>query len=240
MSQTPSNQTPTGYTYRKAGGWKVKNKTEKVECSLCKPPNIYIEDKPKVKIELLMDEYRAKEWVGYLVGQEIKDSGDMFVEDISIPPHSESSSASAEAEPFHVPEGCIGIIHSHHSMRAFHSATDKEYVDKNYIVSITVARKNNTLEYDAVSRQVTPCGREAVGKCEVHYVAPEPGFDTKEFLKQARENIDKPQKPKVSTAIQKYGVLAPYYSDGRGMVLSAREYEEQMKEAYDNQFGAFP
>jgi RecG-like helicase len=115
------------------------------------------------------------------------------VEDIAVPPHKESNYASAEAEPFNVPNNCIGVIHSHHTMGAFHSGTDQTHVDRNFPVSITVAKQSDNLTYDAVSVQTTPCGKTVSLKGEVKYVQPKPTFDEDEWLKVAKENIDKGQ-----------------------------------------------
>lgn len=177
--------------FLRTGSWKVKRENDNaIVCSLIKTPTIYLEPIPKQKIDYLMEEYPHQEWLAYLVGR-VSKKENFFVEDLSIPPHSEVSGASAEAEPFNIPEGCIGIIHSHHSMGAFHSLTDKEYVDKNFLVSITVAKKGLNLEFDAISYQVTPCGKGTTTKCPIKYVLPPPLFEKDEFLTKAKDNIDK-------------------------------------------------
>lgn len=163
---------------------------DKLVCSLTKPPTIFIEPVPRQKIQYLMDEYSHQEWLAYLVGR-ISEKENIFVEDISVPPHAHAYGAEAEAEPFHIPDNCVGIIHSHHSMGAFHSGTDSNYVDKNFPVSIVVARGNGGLTYDAVSFAKTPCGRATTGKPEVKYVQFKPLFDKDKFLAEAKENIDK-------------------------------------------------
>lgn len=173
-------------------GWKVKKEEACVQCSLISEPTIFIEQIPRHKIELLMTKYPSQEWLGYLVGKQ-SEKGNYFVEDLVIPPHKEAYGACAEAEPFYIPDKCIGVIHSHHSMGAFHSQTDKDYVDKNFPVSITVAKQGN-ISYDAVSYQTTECGRETTSKGTVKYVAPAPSFDTTTFMKEAVGNIDKGKK----------------------------------------------
>jgi len=72
---------------------------ERITCSLVKAPDVYIEPIPRSKISILMGEYPHQEWLAYLSGR-LSEQGNIFVEDISIPPHSEASGASAEAEPF--------------------------------------------------------------------------------------------------------------------------------------------
>ena len=181
--------------------WKVKGfEDNHIQCSLCKSPTIYLEPMPRSKIELLMESYPHQEWFAYLVGRESKEN--FCIEDISVPPHHHANSGSAEADKpdfdkelgkykFHQPKNCLGVIHSHHSMGAFHSGTDHDYVDQNFPISIVVAKTNNTLGYNAVSFAITPCGKATVGDGIIKYVQPKPLFDAKTFLKKAKENIDK-------------------------------------------------
>jgi len=213
--------------------WTVKRKPDdSVQCSLCKAPNIYIEPIPADKIRLLMEEYLHTEWLGYLVGQENKDSGDIFVEDISIPPHEEASSGSCLAEPFHIPKtGCIGVIHSHHSMGAFHSGQDNHTVDRNFPISITVAKKSASLEWDAISHVTTPCGKHSLLKCPVKYVQPKPLFDRKKFLTEAVKNIDKGRKI-YKPVPNNIPVLSDFVVDGEGKAISGKEYEKMMKKIW--------
>lgn len=117
----------------RTGGWKTKKGGEpEVKCSLTETPTVFIEPIPRKKIELLMDRYPGKEWIGYLIGR--AEGEHFFVEDIRIPPHKEATATSAEAEPFHIPDTCIGIIHSHNSMGAFHSGTDQAYIDRTFLL----------------------------------------------------------------------------------------------------------
>lgn len=173
---------------------KSKEIEEKVECSLVKAPKVYIEPTPRQKIQILMDAYPSQEWLCYLKGRQTDTS--IFVEDIFVPPHEDASSGSALAEPFHIPEDCVGILHSHHGMGAFHSATDRDYVDKNFPVSITVAksRTDKSIAYDAVSYVQTPCGKNVILECKVLYVQPELLFNKEEFLTGAKAEIEKGKK----------------------------------------------
>lgn len=225
-------------------GWKVKRvNNNQIVCSLCKAPTVYLEPIPRQKIEILLEEYPYQEWLGYLIGKILAQMS-IFVEELSIPPHKEAYSASAEAEPFHIPDKCVGVIHSHHSMGAFHSETDQAYVDKNFPVSITVAmsitvanRKGQGLEFDAISYQVTPCGKRTVMKSAVKYVQSPPLFDKSLFLKEAKENIDKGrrtytyQQPKlidIPYVPIRYRVptLGDYVIDEHGHVLTDKELED--------------
>lgn len=184
----------TQYVKKVVKGWRVQQqgKDSELICSLVKSPIVYLEPIPKCKMELLMEKYPHQEWLGYLTGA--MEENNFFVEDLVIPPHSEVSVISAKAEPFHIPDNCIGVIHSHNSFGAFHSGTDQDYVDANFPVSITVSSKSDELEFDTVSHVITLCGREMVIKGSVRYVQPEPIFDTKAFMKEATENIDNGKK----------------------------------------------
>lgn len=227
--------------------WQVKNENNnQVQCSLVKSPIIYLEPIPRRKIELLMEEYTHREWLAYLKGR-VSEKENFFVEGLSIPPHKESSHSSAEAAPFHIPKDCIGVIHSHHSMGAFHSGTDQAYVDKNFLISITVAKKAQALEFDAISYQVTPCGKGTTSSCVVKYVQPQPLFNEKEFLKNAGANIDKGIKvythyaQGVPNIYTQYNLLSSkgqpppkvYTVDGKGNVMTQTELDEIMQDIWD-------
>lgn len=181
--------------------WKVKGYEESnhIQCSLCESPKILIEPIVQDKVSILMGEYPHQEWLAHLVGRREKDT--IIVEDISIPPHEGVGGAWAEGKAvefdpdkgyqFYEPENCVGFIHSHHSMGAFHSGTDHEHVDKNYPVSITVAKSGTGLiNYNTVCYTVTPCKRATVKPTEVKFLSPKPLFNHKAFLKEARKNID--------------------------------------------------
>lgn len=216
--------------------WKVKREPDNhIQCSLVKVPTVYLEPIPGQKIEVLMEEYPSQEWLAYLVGR-ISKKENFFVEELSVPPHKEVSGVSAEAEPFHIPENCIGVIHSHHSMGAFHSVTDQDYVDKNFPVSITVAKKAQVLEFDAVSYQITPCGKRTTSKCSVKYVQPSPLFDKQKFLGEAKANIGKGKRPLYIHYPQfRQQLLLPatdYVVDGEGHVLSQKELDDILKGIY--------
>jgi len=208
--------------------WHVKrNNSEIVRCSLCQLPTIYLEPVAKRKIELLMDAHPHQEWLGYLIG-EASGEKSFFIRDLAIPPHEEASGVIAKAEPFHIPENCIGVIHSHHGMGAFHSSTDQEYVDKNFPASITVARKASNLEYDAVCYGSAPCGRPTLDKGTVKCVQPEPLFDEKAFLASSRENIDKSKKLITTDELFAYSLPqgGNYVVDSTGRVLTQKEHME--------------
>jgi len=223
--------------------WGKQKAEEHIQCSLVRAPTVYLEPVVRQKIGILMEEYPHQEWLAYLTGR-MSEKGNIFVEDMIVPPHKEVSGASAEAEPQHQPSNCVGIIHSHHSMGAFHSGTDQAYVDKNYPVSITVARNGvNELTYDAVSYVRTPCGKDTILKSTVKYVQPEPLFDKDTWLKEAKENIERGKriyKPVVqpqSFVPVRYRLAefnGDYVTDNEGHILSRKELNEILDDIYGN------
>ena len=233
-------------------GWRVGKERVEVTCSMVITPTIYLEPTARAKIELLMGEYPNQEWLAYMQGR-ISEQNNFFVEDIVVPPHAYASGASAEAEPFHTPEGCIGVIHSHNGMGAFHSGIDQDYVDKNFPTSITVGKKaGSPLEFDAVSHMKTPCGKDLKRDCPVKYVLPPLTFDKDEFLTQAKGNIDKkrefqrvsfigdeflPYNFRDNTPFHQQSRfddnptnLADYAIDGSGRVLAGQELDDVIRD----------
>ena len=218
--------------------WGTKKNLEDVKCSLIGGVRVNIYPVPKRKIEILMAEYLHTEWVGYLVGerQDCPDLGltNFDVKDIIIRLHEESSGGTCLAEPaLKQGKDWIGAIHSHHGMGAFHSGQDDHTVDRNFDISITVAKKSTNLEYDAISHVTTPCGKHSLLKCSVKYVQPKPMFDRKKWLSEAKENIDKGTRTKVVKIPDNYVPMRyrkedSYVVDGAGRVLSAREYQDIM------------
>lgn len=222
---------------RAGGGWKVKKENNDnchVECSLVKNPTVYIELKPRHKIELLMGKYPSQEWIGYLVGRISEKTGNYFIEDLVIPPHKEAVSAMAEAEPFHIPDRCVGIIHSHHSMGAFHSGTDKDYVDKNFPISVVVANgKGQGFEFDTVSYHTTECGKSVLLAGTVKYVAALPNFDTEAFLEEAVANVDKNKRVYHPLPLHQGQLDTVYFAGRDGRAMSQKELDLHMKEIWD-------
>ena len=202
-----------------------QRKESEITCSLVGHPTVFIEMRARQKITLLMEEYISKEWIGYLLGYQ-SEAGNYFVEDISIPPHKEALYASAEAEPFHIPkEKCIGVMHSHHQMSAFHSGTDQTHVDKNFDVSITVARdrESGALKFDTISVTQTPCGKEIRLNCETKYVQPVPDFDVEKWLNASKKNIEKADKKTTITYCGYNGIQSGYWLNGKFVPLNPNQ-----------------
>ena len=216
-------------------GWKVKGSKEQelVTCSLVKDFELFIEPVPRQKIELLMRKYTNREWLGYIVG--VERTGTYFMEDLIIPPHKLSSGAMAEAEPFNTPEKCIGFIHSHHSMGAFHSSVDDDYVDRNYPISVTVSMNGNKLDFSLVSFTKTPCGKTVKIKGVVRYVRPEPLFNEDEWLKESCINIDKGKEIVSKNVYKRFPDNGVYTRQLKGKVYDPflERYREDLPEVTD-------
>ena len=202
-----------------------KARPEVLQCSLVKRITVFLEPIPKEKIELLMGAFPHQEWLGYLVGEQ--QNGSIFVRDLVIPPQ-KASAGEAEAAPCTVPKDCSGIIHSHHTMGAFHSATDQAYADKNHPVSLTVSRKEGGLEYDAVSYTKTECGRGLTQKVTVKFVRPPSLFDGVAFLAEAKKNVGKLN----VTHLAPVKDSAIYIANKEGLVMTEKELQEIMKDIY--------
>jgi len=224
--------------------WGKARKPElEVVCSLTKAPVILFEPAVKQKIALLMEEYPHQEWLAHMVGVKTQ-LGNYQIKDISVPPHDTVGGAHAEGTPvlgydpdkgytLAEPKDCVGFIHSHNGMGAFHSGTDQDYVDRNYPVSITVSSKGGQIAYDAISYQKTPCGKAITLKCEVKHLLPEPLFDKDKFLKQAKANIDRGKAVYIYQPKDNPVVIPPKEVDKlmgeQGQEISLEEYQRQLE-----------
>ena len=115
-----------------------------------------------LKIKSLMATQKNKEWLAYLQG-EIKDDKPKnendgnheityTVNDLFIPKQVVSY-ASVNVVNSELPENCIGVMHSHHSMGAFMSSTDRDWINSNHNLSIVVAKD----DMKAQVRYFSPC-----------------------------------------------------------------------------------
>lgn len=126
----------------------------------------------KNKIDLLMKRYPSTEWLAYLIGN----SNTNYVTDIEIPVQTVTS-ASVQVEGPTISPFVIGVIHSHHSMGAFFSGTDENYINGNHSISIVVAHNG----IKAQARWNTPCGSKLIVDGNV-VIERESLFDEAAFL----------------------------------------------------------
>ena len=141
------------------------------------------------KIQLLLIAYPTTEWGASLIGTNEK--GVISITDLNV---FNQNVTSVTINAIHEGKGSVGIIHSHHNMGSFFSGTDNEGGNQNNDVSIVVAHKaDSPLKFEllATVRVKTPCGGYArfdkvlweIDTCKAD------GFDDKEFIATAKENI---------------------------------------------------
>ena len=104
------------------------------------------------------------------------------------------------------------------------------FEDKNFLVSIVVAGKSQEFEYNAVSYQITQCGKGTTVTCPVKYVSPDPQFDVEGFMSAAEANVDKGKwvyKPYQPSAGYNTEPVVPHYMiDNKGNVMTQKEIDE--------------
>jgi proteasome lid subunit RPN8/RPN11 len=150
------------------------------KCSVAEKAEVYVSKIAKDKIDALMDEFQRMEWLGYLVGT-IKGTKH-FVEDMIIPEQEvTTASVTVLGSP---PEMCIGTVHSHHTMGAFTSGTDKEHLVGNHPVCMVVSDSKTI----ATVRLETPCGRLVAVDATVYTEK----IANKSFLEEAKAKIKEP------------------------------------------------
>ena len=176
-------------------GWRTKTTQplQNIQCSFVQKPVIHLMPLVQAKIPALMNSYPHTEWCGYLVGQPVADG--YVIDDLVIPPHEASEGGYCLAEPFHEPKGCIGFLHSHHGMGAFHSGQDAMTVDKNYPISLVVANRQG-LDYAPLVNMETPCHQKFQTTAIISLITatlPLPHG----WLETAITNINKPHTVKV-------------------------------------------
>ena len=151
------------------------------------PTSIRVNIKPVVrrKIDLLMDKYKSREWLGYLIGEGFN------VHDLVIPDQI-ATGGSVDNVDYEFPMGLkvVGVIHSHHNMGASFSSKDDEWINKNHDISILVSHSGVA----AQCRWSSPCGAKKIvpGKIVIDY---DVVLDEKQFLEAAEIKIKAPELP---------------------------------------------
>lgn len=125
---------------------------------------------------LLKEEY--VEWAVLLTGERSTDGMDVQVTGLRVPEQQVRSAASVNLPLMELPEDCVGVLHSHHTMGAFFSSTDVSTLNPRFPVSIVIANLNSGsrslngqggristdherwfgFDYQAVGRVILPCG----------------------------------------------------------------------------------
>src|SRR3990167_6227322 len=137
----------------KGMAWEV-NECLLKDCPLLKDKKKVILFQPEDirRIKALLKKFEHKEWLLYLYGDIVEDGA--IISGMTIPKQEVSGGSVDEISP-PLP-GCIGTIHSHNSMGAFHSGTDQAHLETNHTVAITV---NNKLEFDSTIQIKSECNR---------------------------------------------------------------------------------
>lgn len=148
------------------------------------PSEIRVNFKPIVrkKIDLLMDKYKSREWLGYLIGEGFN------IHDLIIPDQT-ATGASVDDVHYSFPEGIkvIGVIHSHHSMGHNFSSKDDEWINQNHDISVLVSHNGIAIQ----CRWLSPCGAKKIvpGKVYIDY---DVNLDENAFLTDANDKIKAP------------------------------------------------
>jgi len=130
---------------------------------------INISFEARQKITELVAAYPRLEWAVGLIGKQ--DGEKWIVDDIFVPEqevHSCSVELTDEGNKELAGVKCIGWMHSHNDMKAFHSPKDDSN-SKMFGISVTV---NNKLETDARVKVQLPCGRFGMAKANVVFDMP--------------------------------------------------------------------
>lgn len=155
VSQAAKNQAVINKTATAAASagdsWEVEIDCVTACSKVPEKVNIWFHPLAKRKVDTLMKEYSAIEWLAYLLGQK----GTREVEDIFVP---DQSISTARVDDIECEEynnlSIIGVIHSHHSMGHSFSGTDHDYINGNHDISIVVSHSGLAGQF----RYKTPCG----------------------------------------------------------------------------------
>lgn len=135
------------------------NFEEVKECAHIPKFDIKIEGGCYLKIKSLMSLMGSYEWLAYLRGKVKKESdpekGTTIVYHIHklFVPKQRVNYSTVEVLDSKIPKNCIGVIHSHHSMGAFFSSVDHDYINDNHDLSIVVSKSSAK----AIIRYFPPC-----------------------------------------------------------------------------------
>lgn len=144
---------------------------------------VFIKPTVKRKIDILMDKYKSREWLAYLIGK------DFIIEDMVFPKQVATAGSVNDIEfPSDIKDKIIGVIHSHHTMGSFFSGTDHEYINGNHDISIVVS-------HQAIAGQVrwtTPCGGKMKVNAKVRIHLPH-NFDETSFIADVESKMMSPQ-----------------------------------------------
>lgn len=130
---------------------------------------------PSLLAELVgtLDREAGEEWLVFLHGQREEGGLIYLVDGITVPPGQKRHSSEVELPETREEADLIGVLHSHHSMGAFFSGTDKTKLNPKYDLSIVISSRLDKDEhkvlgfsYEAEGGVKLPCG--ANGRIKFH------------------------------------------------------------------------
>ena len=224
VSQAAKNQAVIDKTTTTDDSWEVE-----IDCvtACSKAPekaNIWFLPLAKRKVDTLMKEYSAIEWLAYLLGQK----GSREVEDIFIPDQSISTARvdDVECEEYNN-LSVIGVIHSHHSMGHNFSGTDHDYINGNHNISIVVSHSGLAGQF----RFKTPCGAYKIIDVNVRLKV-NLDFDDEKFIEAVKPKLTKKS---YTTYYQGgYGGYQGGYQGGYGGRYVAGVWQQDQPAGKDN------
>jgi len=186
-------------------GWTTDKKVID-KCGVCDDiePIVSVDCEVWEKIKAMSAEMKNKEWLGYLIGTIDRDDDYYKVTDIYVPEQEVSYSTVNVIEDTML-EGIIGTVHSHHSMGAFHSKTDEDFVGSNHDICIVYSNKGAATKI----RQHLPCGHCALVDADLMISYPTTG-DIPAFIEASKTKIKEKtytrtyQPPQISLLQQGY------------------------------------
>lgn len=115
------------------------------------------------------------EWLVILTGQRLAGGLDLLVTGCQVPQEQLRSTGDVDLPEIELPDDCVGVLHSHHSMGAFFSSTDETKLNPRFPMSIVISTpKSGVLEdvhrgfsYLAEGRVQLPCGALGIIRYEL-------------------------------------------------------------------------
>lgn len=100
------------------------------------------------------------EWMVLLHGTRSEDGYEVKVDRFTVPLQYRDGTEVELAQDITLPADCVGVMHSHHSMGAFFSSTDRNELNPRFPSSIVVAIAYNNLgfNFEICGKVKLPCG----------------------------------------------------------------------------------
>ncbi len=138
----------------------------------------------RAKIVLMNSTLGNTEWLGYLIGQQDTD-GCWHVTDIVVPKQTVAYASVEDVEPIARQAEVIGTVHSHHTMGASPSGTDKIHLVVNHPVTIITSNAG----WKTSIRSELPCGAFITQDTTVTILYPDISGELQRFLDESLPNL---------------------------------------------------